>query len=423
MTGNKWTRRALLSAIAGLGLTLALATCAAPRPKLAIGAWGSFDPPAGLKPGDVPQFIYFTSDDNGLSGLPGSGGGGGLHWLTELFSEYRNPAGAGQTQTFDGAPLRYTFFVNTFYLDPERGSGWAERRWPVDEPVYVQRAWTEAVEAGHETALHTHSHPHGSGFSVGQWREEIGRNIDFLTRPRPAEGTSGRPVPGSGLGLRREDLVGFRAPFLEYNDNALTAVSLEGLTYDSSLEEASRRTPAGVGFIWPYLLDRGRPGSAPSVGPHPGLWEIPVYEFLIPPDEECRRYGLPPGLRDRLKSVRDYFIPADGEITGMDWNLWLEFRLCLDEFLAALEYTLDRHLEFNRCPMIVGLHSDLYSDKVAAANGGTSPAERREAVRTFLEYALSKPEVRLVSCRELLDWCRHPAPLRRLSGPDFSRRP
>jgi hypothetical protein len=37
--------------------------------------------------------------------------------------------------------------------------------------------------------------------------------------------------------------------------------------------------------------------------------------------------------------------------------------------------------------------------------------ERREAFREFLDYALSKPEVRVVSARELLTWLQSPTPL------------
>jgi peptidoglycan/xylan/chitin deacetylase (PgdA/CDA1 family) len=356
----------------------------------------------------TPQFVCFSSDDNGFSGLPGSGSEGGLHWLTGLFASRRNPPGRGDALAFDGAPLHYTFYVNTFYLDPagrDAGGRTAQRR---EDPVFVKRGWREAVERGHEAGVHTHSHPHGRGFSVAQWEEEIERSIRILTAPWNPDETPERPDPDSGLGVARTDLVGFRAPFIEPADNGMTAARLKGFLYDSSIEEVWRTaegTGAGEdGFREPYLLDAGLPDVKPPIGPQPGLWEIPIYDYLVPPDAECSRYGLPPGLRGRLKAVKDYFIPDYGGITGMDWNLWNEFSLTPAEFLAVLKYTLDRHLASDRCPMTVGLHSAIYT-----VTPDTPPEraalvrERRAAVEAFLDYALSKPEVRVVNHRELLD--------------------
>jgi hypothetical protein len=369
-------------------------------------------PPAGMPVRRAPQFVYFTSDDVGLSGLPGSGGEGGLHFLTELFGRHRNPPGAGLAATFDGSPLHFTLFVNTFYLDRTSPGGRVSGRASGENPVYTKRAWKEAVDADHEIALHTHSHPHGASFSVDEWRAEIRKNIAYLTRPWDPDERPEWPNAASGLGLARSDILGFRAPFIEYNDNMATAVALEGLAYDSSVEVPGQAGRGRVDYDWPFKLDRGWTQSGPPLGPHPGLWEIPIYDFIAPADEDCPRYGLAPGFRARLRSVRDYFLPSNGEITGMDWNPLQEFRVSADEFLAILEYSLDRHLEGNRCPMTVGLHTDLYSDKRPAGEGESSPAARREAIRRFLEYALSKPDVRIVSCRELLSWMKAPAALR-----------
>jgi len=402
--------------MAGLGLALVLSACLAQRFKPAPEA-SVRSAPAARVTTDHPQFIYFTSDDVGLSGLPGSGGDGGLHFLTELFAEHRNPSRRGDFRTFDGAPIHFTFFVNTYFLESGTDAAPAARERTGENPVSLKRAWKEAVSRGHEIALHTHSHPHGSEFSVGQWRDEIRRNIDLLTRPWDPDEAPDRPNPASGLGLDRGVIQGFRAPFIEYNDNVFTAVGLEGLAYDSSIEEPVPSGAEGTGFDWPYRLDQGRPGGRPYVGSHPGLWEIPIYDFIVPDDEACPRYGLPAGLRARLKTIKEYFLPDYGGITGMDWNLWNEFRLSPDEFLATLKYTLERHLSGGRSPMIVGLHTDLYSDKRRTDEAGASPAERRAVIREFLEFALSRPEVRIVSCRELLAWMNHQAAGREAARP------
>lgn len=356
----------------------------------------------------VPQFVCFSSDDNGYSGLPGSGSEGGLHWLTQFFeSRYQSMVKNG----FEGPPPHYTFYINTYYLDPlwEDMAGSIEQH--KEDPVHVKRAWREAIEKGHEIGVHTHSHPHGRGLSVAQWEEEIERSIRILTAPWNPDETPERPDREAGLGVARTGLVGFRAPFLEYDDNGMTAARLKGFLYDSSIEERWRTGEGEVGesegFRNPYRLDAGLPDNDPPIGSQPGLWEIPVYDYLVPPDDECAYYGLEPGMRDRLKKVKDYFLPEYGGITGMDWNLWNEFNLTPAEFLAVLKYTFDRHYETDRCPMTVGLHSALYTVTTdMEPDLAALIRERRSVVEAFIDYVLSKPDVRIVSHRELLDWMR-----------------
>jgi hypothetical protein len=386
-----------------MGFSFILLSCAGPQGRTGISPPAQGAPPAGLAPEQTPQFVCFSSDDNGFSGLSGSGSSGGLHYITELFGGRKNPAGSGSARTFDGAPIHYTFFVNTYYITPAGK----------ENPVYVKRSWKEAIDRGHEIGVHTHSHPHGRDFSVAQWEEEIQRSIDFLTRPWDAAETPEHPNPSSGLGLSRAELRGFRAPFIEPSDNGMRAVSRMGFVYDSSLEEGILTGPDRVEFPWPYRLDPGRRANQPPIGSYPGLWEIPLYNFIVPPDSECPRYGIPAGLRDNLKKVQNYFDPRNGEITGADWNLWEEFSLTPREFVATLKYTLDRHLQDNRCPMTVALHSELYTEKRAEKDApGVNITARRAALEEFLDYALGKPQVRVINHRELLDWLRRPAPLR-----------
>ena len=96
----------------------------------------------------------------------------------------------------------------------------------------------------------------------------------------------------------------------------------------------------------------------------------------------------------------------------MDWNLWNLYTMTPEEFLATLKYTLDLHRNGNRSPMTVGLHSELYTVRADLKTDPAAIRARRGAVEAFLVYALSQPEVRLVSHRELLDWLAAPALLR-----------
>ena len=351
-------------------------------------------PPGGLSPERTPQFITIGNDDVGYSGLEVSGGKGGLHFLTELFAERRNPAGTGNGRTFDGAPLHYSFYVNTIYIT-SRGR---------ENPEWVKQAWKEAIEQGHEIGVHTHSHPHGNKFTVEQWEQEMQLCIDYLVRD---------------LGVPRNALIGFRTPYIEYNDNTLTAARKKGFVYDCSVEEGMQAESNGRNFLWPYKLDRGSPGNSatykqlelPKVKKHPELWELPPYPFIVPPDELCEKYGVPPGLRKRLKQYTHYFNAEQGKITGFDWNLWYEYGMNAREFVATLKYTLDERLQGNRAPFLLGTHTDIYADLNPEKPPKTTAEERRDALREFVDYALTKPEVRFVSARELLGWLQSPVPL------------
>lgn len=390
-----------------LAVSCIFAACAGvrqPQPETRLRP--SAQPPAGLAPHEVPLFVCFGSDDNGYSGLEGSGAAGGLHFLTQLFAGRLNPAGTGNPGTFDGAPAHYSFYVNTKYITPNAGAS-AYGDGAPEEAVWVRRAWREAVEAGHEIGVHTHSHPHGRGFTVDQWEDEIRLCTEVLERPYTAEEVAGSP---SGLGVVRGDLPGFRTPFLEYADATLTAVQNQGFLYDCSLEEGTQEDQDGRNFAWPYQLDHGSPGN-PSIGPHPGLWEIPVYVFIVPPDEACERLGVPPGLRAALKARQDYFDTAAGKISGMDWNLWCEFRMTPAEFLATIRYTAELRLSGNRAPFTIGLHSELYSDRQTSGECAATPAERRATLERLVTSLHEQDAVRIVSARELLGWLQHPVPL------------
>jgi hypothetical protein len=160
-------------------------------------------------------------------------------------------------------------------------------------------------------------------------------------------------------------------------------------------------------MVWPY---RVAPGWGGPGADDRELWEVPVYALVVPPDEECEAYGVPPGLRQRLHRVQRYFDPADGKITGFDWNLWVEFGMTAPEVVATVRYTLDRRLAGNRAPLTLGTHSDLYSEQYGD-DLPTTAEERRRALAAILDDALARPDARVVTTRQLVDWLRAPAAL------------
>jgi hypothetical protein len=348
-----------------------------------LGAWTGHDdvapsarPPGGLAPAQVPQLVAIGFDDNGVSGLPGSKTSGGVSWVTgQLYGTRKNP---------DGSPVHASFYLTSQYATPEANA---------DGAAYTLRAWQDAFAAGHELGDHTHTHPHGNQFSVGEWQGEMQKCLDLV---------AGRVLP-------RAQIVGFRTPYLEYNDHTFSAAAALGFRYDCSIEDGSDADQDGASFHWPYTLDRGSPGSD-VVKAHPGLWEMPAHPVIVPPDEACARYGVPPGLRARMKAAQEYFDVATGKITGADWNLWIEFGMTRAEFVATLKYTLDLRRRGNRAPMMLVGHADIYSDREDEPTHATLE-ERQAALAEFLDYALAQPEVRVVSVRDVLDYVRNPAPL------------
>jgi peptidoglycan/xylan/chitin deacetylase (PgdA/CDA1 family) len=210
----------------------------------------------------------------------------------------------------------------------------------------VVHALDDALADAHEIGNHTYSHAHGGEFSIATWRGEIDACNKAIDRH---------------LGAR---VRGFRAPFLEWNDAAFVAVREAQLEYDCSVYEDSA--------CWPSRREDG-------------LWSLPVQPMIVPP-ELARR---------------------ESTITGFDYNLWVLGAMSAGEVKSTLAHTLDAHLRDHRAPLFVGMHSDLYSKNNAEPMRETL-AERRLAIEEFLDYALAKPDVRVVSHAQVLDYVNAP---------------
>jgi hypothetical protein len=77
------------------------------------------------------------------------------------------------------------------------------------------------------------------------------------------------------------------------------------------------------------------------------------------------------------------------------------------EVVAMLKYNLDMRIAGNRAPMLFGAHTDYYNTKYTAPENATT-TERQEALEEFIQYALSKKEVRVKPYKEILDWVKNP---------------
>jgi len=358
----------------------------------------------GLAPARVPQLVAVGFDDNSRSGLDASGGG--VQWAVDMARGLKNPQGRGQSANADDTSVRLSFYMASTCIDA--GAAFGETR-VVESPITVKRAWRAALEEGHEIGNHTHTHAHGSAFAAAEWRREIERCTDRLSTPFDGEEAPDRPNPTSGIGVATSELHGFRAPYLEYNDALFGAVKALDFRYDCSVEDGWQAGMDGTNYHWPYTLDGGCPAVA-ALTPHPGLWELPAHPVIVPPDDRCEQYGVPPGLRRKLRGVSSHFDEQSGKITGFDYNLWVAFRMTKAEFLATLKYSLDLRRQGNRAPFLLGAHTDYYSSDYMDAPNATAP-ERRAAMEEFLAYALSQPEIRVASLKQVLDWVRNPVPI------------
>jgi len=355
----------------------------APAGMCDLGPWTGNDklapsasPPCALTPAQVPMFVSVGWDDNGSAE--------GMNWAVDML----NARGG----------------LASFYMT----SGQAGSRATIE-------AWRKARAFGHEIGNHTDTHFNGKSYTAQEWETDIGRCNTFLT-------TTHFVAP-------QAEIIGFRTPFLAYNDAMLATVKKLGFQYDCSIEEGLQADADGTNYLWPYTLDARSPGhtllaARPDSGraeiePHPGLWELPVYQVIVPPDAEAANYGVAPGMRTKFSKVQAWFAdsqgPTAGKITGFDYNMWARstdggFAMTRDEFVATLKYTLDQRLKGNRAPFLFGAHTPFYAAPWNSNAPGATAPERRQAMEQFLDYARSKPEVRITTARAVLDWMRNPRP-------------
>jgi hypothetical protein len=99
------------------------------------------------------------------------------------------------------------------------------------------------------------------------------------------------------------------------------------------------------------------------------------------------------------------------KITSFDYNLWHLAELNKEEVLGILKYNLDLRLAGNRAPMTFGAHTQYYVGNWSQNAPNATTTQMQEAISEFIEYALSKPEVRVTTADNVIKWCQNPTPL------------
>jgi hypothetical protein len=287
----------------------------------------------------------------------------------------------------DGTAARATFFISagfaSEFFNPAGGQNAAD----------LLNAWRKIKADGHEIANHSWSHGEMlAGSDKATWQAEMTKANDLFVQT---------------LGVEKCKLWGFRTPFLGFSQSTFDAMKAVGVRYDTSVEFGYHwwhppgsdngwgpgTAESGRHYYWPFTMDHPFPAGFASkgVGTSPGIWEIPVYTF------------------NKISG------DTASTVTGFDFNLWTKSQTEASfNFAEVLKQSLDQRLAGNRSPFAVGLHTDIYSQFNASADGTWTNFDfqaRRKALADFLDYALSKPQVRAVTYRQLIAWMRHPTSL------------
>ncbi|KAL4438527.1 hypothetical protein ABPG77_000175 [Micractinium sp. CCAP 211/92] len=304
-------------------LLSAAAVCAAPSDyqcpsscQYKLGCVCASDtPPGGIANGDTPQFIVLTNDDAvTVVSQP---------IILNITERHSNK---------NGCKMPATWFVSIDYTDPN-----------LVKQVYVR---------GHEIATHT---------------------VDHLANPNTTQIVGARDWLVNTAGIPKEQVVGFRAPYLMFTPEQRDILAANGFVWDSSISEQypSVTSPSAAQRLWPYTMDYGLPqdcsvstGTCSTDERHPGLWEFPMWNV-----QDATGVTL-----------------ASMDPTGDPYELYkLQF---------------DQRYSGNRAPLGIYLHAAwLIAD-----------GSRADRLNAFLEYAMSHDNVFLVTVSQVLDWMKNPVP-------------
>lgn len=420
--------------------------------------------PSRVHPGtftveETPQFVCLGSDDNYYPD--------GLKWIVDLIKTKTNPtATVANPLTFDGAPATMSFYMNSF------NSGWynlldttAANEYGAAEALKIRGSLKDAITAGSELGCHTKYHMSDAGASHSYWQTEIDSGlIDLAAMGFNADSLNGFRTPFLQYNDSTFQVLATHSSTMKYDcsiesgideetdgSNFVWPYSLDNGVFSADLGS----TPEAEGFD--TIID-GTDTSINAkrvvVGNYPGLWETPAYCVVIPPElrhqiwlQRLDTINVKIYQRDAegnlatttggdfiiLDTVIDsvfenYFDTLTGKVTGLDYNMFSSpanggYGMDSAQFVAVMKYNLDQRLNGNRAPFCYGMHSNIFYDNQGFTDESsqeygsmTSPprvtvTQARNAIAAFIDYALSKKAVRLVSQRELVGWCESPSPL------------
>ena len=266
--------------------------------------------------GKPPLFITLTFDDSVNSILMP---------VIEKDTAFVNP---------NGCPLSATFFVSTQYT----------------EYWLVQKLYS----LGHEIAVHTMTH---------------------VAQPPLNQIVGAHSALNTFAGVPKSEIIGFRAPFLNYTTQSTGYLASSRLfKYDSSMPVDDTITKT-----WPYTMDNGPfincgSGSCSNNHRFPGLWQIPMYNLR--------------NVDGTLNAAMDPNAIPGGAASPTADEI---FNLYKSNFLT--------HYNGDRRPLGIYLH---------AALSISVPSQIEGLVRFQKEVTSLYPDVYWISNAKLLDWMAQP---------------
>lgn len=400
----------------------------------------------------TPQFICLGSDDNFYPD--------GFDWIYTFLKDKKNQSQeTSQSETFDGTPARMSFYVNTNNGDDPESNNIVNKK--DTSMVRLSGLFNSALKDGHEIGNHTRTHNTGSGSSLTLWKKEITSAVtDLKTIEINDTNIVGFRTPYLAYGDNT-----FKA-LTDSKTNTKYLYDCSINTGDDSIYDGTNfiwpyLLDKGVDSLdalheprYDSTVVKGKDSTVISVqvkvGSYPGLWEVPVYKVIVPPalrkavyeqriqqipERKHWRYTTDDNdsiIDSTLEVVAAHTVSSDfdtvsGKIEGMDYNMWSMPSnyggLGLDsaQFFETLKYSLDQRLKGNRAPMTFALHSNVFYDTLGYIdeantqwNGDDATGPRATvhemcgAIEAFVKYALTKPEVRIVTQRDLVKWCQKP---------------
>ena len=230
--------------------------------------------------------------------------------------------------------------------------------WSKIDCRYVQAFYN----AGHEIAMHTVNHKHLTGVPLDQLAYEM---------------LGVRDLVHAKCGIPLEDMVGFRAPYLEVNEHVRKVLyDDKNIKYDSSYNVDKP--------LAPFTMDSGLvKNSSVASESWPGLWQIPLISFGK--GHGVGRYAMDPGritqaIADPLTIGQ--FIPASD---------------MFDVLVSSFE---KEYVNGSKLPFSINFHTPWLNAPDYATNLGL-----------FLKYTSQFEDVYYITYSELIDWMKNPIPL------------
>lgn len=169
---------------------------------------------------------------------------------------------------------RFTYFLSCVYLltpqtrDAYRPPAQAGRKRSnvgfavsrEDVAARLRQIWLARAE-GHEIASHGCGHFDGGKWSAEDWKAEFAFFRDSLKNGWQNAGV-GEREPADWQRFVKEDIKGFRAPYLSAGSGLIKALEANGFAYDASLVSKGPALPVASGEIARFALPLVPEGSA-----------------------------------------------------------------------------------------------------------------------------------------------------------------